>query len=487
MFWRGILGYLPMNVVQGLVGLASIVVFTRWLSPADYGVYALSFSAMSLAHTLVFTWMEAAMARFYAPEAEAKRLPEHFATIYRSWALAAAGFVILTGGTLWLWRADVALKLAIGAGLAAIIARSLLKLNTERRRAAGDVRGAALTDMAQTLGGFAIGAGLILAGLRGAAPVAGMGAAAAIVLIFLLPTELRHRDGGAFSPWRARAYAAYGFPVALSLILALALATTDRFLLAAYLGDTAVGVYHAGYSLANRTLDVMFIWLGAAGGPALIVALERGGSAALEKAAREQAGFMIALALPAAAGLALVARPLAEVMVGPALRVGAAQVTPWIAASALFAGLTTYYSHQAFTLGRRTGLLLLAMAIPAAANIALCLVLIPRFGLPGAMWATTASYALGLAASLTLGRLARAMPIPLAAIAKAAFASALMAAAVAALPALGGALELAIKAIVGIVTYGLAAYALDIGGLRSRAGDLTAMLRSRIALRGAAT
>jgi O-antigen/teichoic acid export membrane protein len=487
MFWRGILGYLPMNVVQGLVGILSIVVFTRWLSPADYGVYALSFSAMSLAHTMVFTWMEAAMARFYAPEAETKRLPEHFATIYRCWALAAAGFIILTGLVLWLWPADGTLKLAIGAGLAAILARSLLKLNTERRRAAGDVRGAAMTDMAQTLGGFVIGAVLILVGLRGAAPVAGMGAAAAIVLIFLLPTELRHRKGGAFSPMRARAYAAYGFPVALSLILALALATTDRFLLAAYLGDTAVGIYHAGYSLANRSLDVMFIWLGAAGGPALIVALERGGSAALERAAREQAGFMVALALPAAAGLALVARPLADVMVGPALRDGAAQVTPWIAASALFAGLTTYYSHQAFTLGRRTGLLLLAMAIPAAANIVLCLVLIPRFGLPGAMWATTASYAVGLAASLTLGRLARALPIPLAAVAKAALASALMAAAVAALPALGGAVELAMKASLGIFAYGLAAYALDIAGLRSRAGDLGAMLRSRIALRGAAT
>ena len=73
MFWRGVVGYLPMNIVQGVVGLFSIVVFTRWLSPADYGVYALAFSAMSLVHTLVFTWMEAAMARFYAPEAEGGR------------------------------------------------------------------------------------------------------------------------------------------------------------------------------------------------------------------------------------------------------------------------------------------------------------------------------------------------------------------------------------------------------------------------------
>jgi len=487
MFWRGVFGYLPMNIVQGLTGFLSIIVFTRWLSPADYGVYALSFSAMSLAHTLVFTWMEAAMARFYAPEAEAGRLPEHFATLYRCWALAAVGFAVLAGGVLWLWPADNALRIAIGAGLASILSRSLLKLNTERRRAAGDVRGAALTDMAQTLGGFAIGAGLILVGLRGGAPVAGMGAAAAIVLALLLPTELRRVGGGVFNPARARTYAVYGLPVSLSLILALALATTDRFLLAAYLGDTAVGVYHAGYSLASRTLDVLFIWLGAAGGPALIVALERGGAEALQRAAREQVGVMVALALPAVVGLGLVARPLAEVMVGPALREGAAEVTPWIAASALFAGLTTYYAHQAFTLGRRTGLLLVAMAIPAAANIVLCLVLIPRFGLPGAMWATTASYGIGLAASLILGRLARPLPLALAEIVKAALASALMGLVVSTLPASGGGVELALKAVVGILAYGLAAYAIDVGGVRSRSAELTARLRSRAALHGAAT
>ncbi len=381
MFWRGVVGYLPMNLVQGLVGLFSIVVFTRWLTPADFGVYALAFSAMSLAHTLVFTWLEAAMARFYAPEAQAERLQDHFATLYRCWAIAAGGFALVAGAALALWPGDGPLKLAIGAGMAAILSRSLLKLNQERRRAAGDVRGAALMDMAQTIGGFAFGAGLIYAGLEGRrALIAGLGAAAAVLLVLLLPTELKRGAGGRFEAGRARSYLIYGLPVALSLIFALALATTDRFLLAAYLGDATVGVYQAGYSLANRTLDVMFIWLGAAGGPALIVALERDGGAALAKAAREQAGLMLALALPASLGLALVARPLTQVMIGPALAAGAAQVTPWIAASALFAGLTTYYTPQAFTLGRRTGLLLLAMAIPATANIALNLLLIPRMG-----------------------------------------------------------------------------------------------------------
>ena len=64
----------------------------------------------------------------------------------------------------------------------------------------------------------------------------------------------------------AASYIGYGVPVSLSLILALSLATTDRFILAGFLGDSAVGVYQAGYTLSNRTLDVLFLWLGAAGG-----------------------------------------------------------------------------------------------------------------------------------------------------------------------------------------------------------------------------
>ncbi|HWA61127.1 MAG TPA: lipopolysaccharide biosynthesis protein [Caulobacteraceae bacterium] len=475
MFWRGVLGYLPVNVVQGVVGLLAIVTFTRLLTPEQYGAYALGFSAMSLGHTICFTWLEAAMARFYATEAQGPKLADHFATLYRTWAAMAVVFPVLAGLALWLWPTTPAVKAAMAAGLASILVRSLAKLAQERRRAAGDVRGAARLDMAQSAGGFALGAALIATGLGGAAPLAGLGVIAAACIVFVLPTELKGLKGGRFEASRARAYAAYGLPVSASLILALALATTDRFLLGAYLNEAAVGVYHAGYSLANRTLDVMFIWLGMAGGPAMVMALERGGKAALAEAAREQAEVMVALTLPAAAGLALVARPLADVMVGPALRAGAAEVTPWIAASAFFAGVTTYYWHQAFTLARRTPLLLAAMALPALANVVLNLVLIPRYGLDGALWATTASYALGLAASMGLGRRALPLPFPTGTFLGAALATLAMTLVVLRLPSWGGIAELALKAGCGGLVYGLVAGALDVGGLRAKALRLIAV------------
>lgn len=472
MFWRGVLGYLPANIVQGVVGLLTITVFTRLLSPEQYGLYALGFSVMTLVHTVGFTWLEAAQARFFAAEQVRGGVAPHIATLYRAFAWLAAAFVPLAGLAVWLMPLGAELKIAVGAGLAAILARSLVKLVQERRRAAGDVLAASSLDMGQTAGGFAIGAVLAGIGLGGAAPLLGAGLAALLCLPFSLRGELRLGAGAGLETGRVGRYAAYGFPVAGSLVLALVLSTTDRFLIAAFLDAKSVGAYHAAYSLANRTLDVIFIWLGSAGAPALVMALERGGKPALKAAAEEQASTLLLIALPAAAGLALVARPLAELMVGPGLREAAARVTPLIAVGGLFSGVTTYYFHQAFTLGRRTTLLTAAMVVPAVANVGLNLLLIPRFGVAGAAGSTALSYVLGAAVSALLGRKACAMPLPWDALLRCGLATAVMALAVLAVPAFPGVAGLAAKVSAGVLAYGAAVLLLDAAGARSASSRL---------------
>jgi len=196
----------------------------------------------------------------------------------------------------------------------------------------------------------------------------------------------------------------------------------------------------------------------------------------LRRTANDQASLMLLVALPAAAGVALVAQPLAQLMVGPGLATAAGHVTPWIAASAFFAGMTTHYLNTAFTLARRTRRLFVVIALPAVANLVLTLVLIPRFGLNGAMWATTASFAFGAAVSYVLGRGDMALPIPWPALFKCALATIVMAAAVWQVPDLGGIVELSLKAAVGAVVYALVAFALDAGGVR---GQTLRLLRTR--------
>ena len=478
MFWRGVWGYLPAQAVQGAVGFLTIVVFTRLLSPQDFGHYALAFSVTTLAHTATFTWLEASMARFWAAERSPDGLSAHFASLYRTSFAVIAVFTPIAALTVWLLPMTAGLKLAVAFGLAGAPIRNLAKLAQERYRAAGEVGRAARIDMFVSVMGFLVGAGFAMAGAGAASPMVGLALAPLFALPFVLPGELKQARDGRVDRDRLKAYAAYGYPIAASLTLSVVLASTDRFLLAAFLDAAAVGAYHASYSLANRTLDVMFIWLGAAGAPAMVMALERGGREALRHTALEQGSTLVLIGLPAAVGLALVARPLAELLIGEDLRAAAALVTPWIALSAFLSGMIAYYFGFGFTLGKKTGLLLVTMAIPALANIGLNLVLIPRLGVSGAAVSTAASFAVGLVACLLISRRAIALPVPWDSLIRCGLASAVMAAVVARLPAPGGLPELVLKAGAGASVYALLALTLNAAGVR---GVVMRRLRARSA------
>ena len=472
MFWRGVWGYLPANIVQGLVGFGSIVVFTRLLTPEDFGRYAIALSIMTLFHVAAFSWLEAAMARFWAAE-KGQRLADHFLTLYRTAAVVTAAVLPLMALLLWLAPIGPAMKTTIGVALAGIPIRCLSKLAQERFRAAGDVRRSATMDIFVSLGGFGFGVAAALAGLGSASPFIGLALAPLLTLPFVLPGELQRARGGVLYRERLWSYAQYGYPIAAGLALSLVMASTDRFLLEIFQGPAAVGAYHAGYSLASRTLDVLFIWLGAAGTPALIMAWERSGRDSFLAAAREQASTFVLIALPAAVGLALVARPLSAVMIGEDLRAAAASVTPLIAISALLSGLTSYYLSQSFVLGRRTDRLLLTLCVPAGSNVMLNLALVPSMGVTGAAIATTTSFAIGVLASIVMGRgIGVAMPIPWETLGRCGLACLAMTGAVLLVPAWGGLSELFAKAAVGALVYGGAAWALNAAGVRDLAGRL---------------
>ena len=62
---RHLLAYLPVYLAQALVGFGSVVVFTRILSPDAYGQYMLVLTGSALISTLIFTWLDAAVARYW--------------------------------------------------------------------------------------------------------------------------------------------------------------------------------------------------------------------------------------------------------------------------------------------------------------------------------------------------------------------------------------------------------------------------------------
>jgi O-antigen/teichoic acid export membrane protein len=479
MLGRHLLGYLPVQISQALVGFGAVAVFTRILPPEEYGRYALALAALSLTHILVFTWLEAAVARFHARAERRGRVRDHLMTAYSLYGAAAiAGGVVLVA-LVQLLPLDIRLKTALSFATASLLLRALMQIGMETHRARGDVSRFSALEASYLLLGFIIGVGIILTTQLGAAGVfVGTAIAAAVMLVFDLPVMLNRLKGGKRQPVRAAAYAKYGLPISMSLIFEHLLSVGDRFLIAGFLGQGAVGMYAAGYGLADRLLDVIFIWFGAAVWPLTIKAFEQDGPAAAQAMAGRAAGLMGLICFPAAAGLALVAEPLTTVLVGEGVRDQAAGILPWIALSGLMNGMMTYYFHEAFTLKRRTGVMAAIMSGSALLNLGLNVLFIPAFGLQGAALATVVAYAIALGICAVMGRRHFVLPLPWTDWIKAGSATAVMAAAVFAVPDLPLAwLNLAAQALVGASVYGISAYLLDIAGCRQWVRDARALLR----------
>ncbi len=462
---RHLAGYLPVHIASGIAAFGGVYVFTRLLSPEEYGRYALMVSVMVLVHTLSLTPSEAAAYRFAGQANAEKTLPDHFRTaLSLTWRSLIVAMVLLAclGAAL----GQLSDYVVIVPWIALLLPlNTLIQMALEAHKATQNVRRYALIETTRLLASFGLGALIAWqSGLGAASPFVGMVVVSAVLAVSEGGWLSRQAKGGETDKAKRRAYLAYGAPIAAALVLDLVLSVADRFLIAVFLGEAAVGEYAAGYGVADKTVLLLCAWAAMAGSPLVMAAYDRAGPVAAHEAARGLIRTLLWLGIPAATGLALVARPLAEAMIGPGLREGAMQIIPWIAFAGLLNGLLIHYISESFQLTRKTGQRALLMLIPAAANIILNLILIPQFALMGAVWATLASYALGLLVLGIAGRKLVALPLPLGELARIVLAALAMWPALSLVPAWGSWPELFAKAALGAGVYLVAALTLNAGG-----------------------
>ncbi|MEO0784256.1 MAG: lipopolysaccharide biosynthesis protein [Pseudomonadota bacterium] len=467
-FLRHLTGYAPARLAHAIAAFGGVYVFTRLLGAEDYGRYALLVSVLALVHTVSVTWAEAAAFRFAGRAREEGRLPSHYALALRLIGLSSlAGLTILA--VLWLILRDLPGYGAAMPVLAALlVAGSLTQLAQETHRAEMRVARYSLNETVHILGGFIAGALIAWQLDFGAlSPLIGLLVTRALVAMREAGWLAGAARGGEISPGASRAWLAYGIPIAAALALDIVLSASDRFLIAAFLGEAAVGAYAAGYGVADKTVLMLCAWPAIAASPLLMAAYEAEGPTAAGARARQLITTVLLIAMPAATGLALVAQPLGEAMIGEAVRDQAITIIPWIAYAGLFNGLLVYIASEPYQLARRTGLRAGLMVLPAALNIVLNIILLPRIGLMGAVYATVISYGLGFFVLAMIGQ--RLVPLhwPWGAAIRIAICCAAMAPAVWVVPDLEGWSQLFMEAAAGVLVYGALAFALDAGGVRA--------------------
>ena len=482
--WKQMLGYVPVNLANIIISFGTIAILTRLFDGAQFGRYALAIASMHFMHMVMFTWVEAAMARFYARAERRGELASHLKTSYISAIVMAAISLPIVMAIIYILPITSTMKTLIAFAFASTCFSLVYNISIEAHKAAQRIGRYSAIHSSQSLLGFGVGIVLILVTpLREVAPFYGIIAGNILAILIDLPFMLKRMKGGKFETDRMRGYIAYGMPICFSLMLSYILSQGDLFFIKYFMGDASVGQYNAGYNLANRSLDVLFIWIAMAVTPIAITTLEQDGLEKTKKVLKSYGEFLLLVILPAATGIALVSEP-AGFVLGESVREQAVKIMPWIAFAGVMNGFITYYAQRAFMLSRKTGQLAATMVLPVLINIGLNIWLIPIHGLKGAVWATLVAYGVGLVLSFVVARRSFPLPLPFKALLQCTFASLVMAGTVLALPdsinEWPDLAELMVKAGVGATVYAIVAFGINAAHCRNIVQDFLDKVKNRI-------
>lgn len=465
--FRQIAGYVPSTVIPAVVSFLMIYVYTRLLTPAAYGSFSLVFSAIMVVQTSLFFAIPMALTRFY-PEALAQDRREAFLSTCYGFFYGFSLLLMLLVGivSVFIMPRDPALW---GLSVLVLLARSAVVLNQSVNRISFEIRRFTVIECFHAILGLGLGTIFIYwLGATSTSVVLGLLIAALLCMAAdfrLLLTPFRFG-------WRKieRATLAtlvrFSLPLIVVDITVCLLTLSDRFLLNKLGGVEALGIYTVAYSLVERPITLICIAITTATFPFAVQVLHEKGRDAGGRQVGQNAGILLALAIPACAGLALTAPQMAAVMVGAEFRGGVAALIPVLCVVALLRGCSVHIIDHAFQLAGRTSLAIWAYAPAAVANVALNVVLIPRYGVFGAAWAGLIGQTIAVVVGWGLSRHAFPIALPIIDLAKVAVAACLMALLLTSVTfkATWGGLFQAV--VYGALAFSAAAAALNIFGIR---------------------
>ena len=407
MLFRHSFYYLLARGGPGLINFAALAIYSRLLEPDEFGRYALVLAGVGLTNVMFFQWLNLVLSRFWASN---ENQPERFLGgmlalfLVLSIAIAGTGFLVFS---LWpdqTWRQLLLLALLL------LIAQAWFEFHLVLAQV--QIKPMWYGKLLISKAMMALGVGGILAwmGLGAKAPITGLLVAyLAAFLLFASPVWRgikAHWPEASFLGAQLR----YGLPLTLTFALNWVMDGSDRLLLGWLLDERAVGVYAAGYDLAFQILTLMLTIINTAGYPLVLHALDHNGVEQARWQLGQNGELLITAAFVGVTMLIALGPQIIELIIGERFRTGALLVFPWVALASTISGIKAFHFDIAFHLEKTSPYLVLTVAIAAAVNIVLNLILIPAYGILGAAWATLFAYIVALVTSAWLGR--RVFPMP---------------------------------------------------------------------------
>jgi O-antigen/teichoic acid export membrane protein len=455
--------YLLARGIPGLVGFLTVVVFTHLLSAAAYGQYALVVSAAVVVNAICYQWLNASMLRYLSQDGS--QSGELLSAVLRGF-LAISGAVVFVGvfaAAIWwehVWGGLIVLAMVL------TLTQGWLTLNLELIR--GYLIPAHYGYVSMVKAVIALGLGTIFALLGFGAHGAIVGLIVGVVSAGIWASWGRWRSAIALRPERGqiKSLLRYGLPLTASFTLLVVISTTDRFMLAGLLDESAAGLYAASQGVAQQTVGVLMTMINLAAYPLILGTLEKYGVDEARAQLRKYAILLFGVGLPISAAFCLLPKEIAQVFLGGSYQDAAEEVMPWLAAATLFASIRTYYYDLPFYLGEKTRWQPLIITVAAVCNVVMNYWLIPIYGVIGSAYSTLMAHMLATLLSVSIGRSSFQLPNLSTDIAKLLAATAVMSLAISQMRGGAGFAGLMFPLLMGGLVYLASMFALDVPGVR---------------------
>jgi O-antigen/teichoic acid export membrane protein len=379
------------DAATSAIGFLLLPIYVRYLSPEDYGVIALLLT-VEVAVKIVFRWgVDASFMRLYydcKDDRDRQRLAStlFFALLAVNGTLLAAALVGAGQLSLWLFgttRYIVPLRLV----LASTFVGGFYFLPFHILR----IRGQSTKFIALTFSGQAATISLKLLLVVGF----GMGVLGVALADFLVAVVLTAAVVPLYAPLIRPVFStsilrealSFGLPRLPHGIAHQVIAVFDRYLLSVFVTLRGVGIYSVGASFA-LALKLFLSAFENAWAPFYFATMREPNAKETLSRVTTYAWAMLVLL---AAGITAVGPDAVRLMTTPDFY-EAARVIPWIAAGVVFQGIYLLTSIG-LNITKQTKYYPVATAIAALTSVGANLFLIPRYGVIGAAWSNTLSYA----------------------------------------------------------------------------------------------
>ena len=466
--------YMIAHGTSAAFGFLSVILFTRLLTPTEYGFYVVGMSIAGIVSALVFTWVRLSVLRF---ESEGDAVDIRLTALV-AYAVSVAATPVVFAITVFalgvpLERAAAAIVLAVSLGL--------FELGQEILRArldSGSYMRAAVLRAVVTIG---LSFAMVHLGYGGLGLVVGVAGGYLLTSVIFARAVWR----GPRKPFNRDVFSQmlrFGVPMALSGGVFALHSALDRLLVAYLLGDHAAGVYGAAADLTRQIILFPALSVASAVVPLAIRSLAEDGPAAADAHLTRSGELLLAVVMPAVVGLAIVAPHLAALILGPEFRATAAELIPILVFAWLFQTISQQFVQVSFHLAKKPRLMVLHGTAILIANVLAMLVLVGPFGLKGAAASLVLAEATGVVVGYLLSRKAHPLPfawLPIVKVVAAVVAMAVPTALIEWRGADESIVGLAASIVTGIVIYAVAALAIDLAGIRGALTGQIAEFRQR--------